>query len=543
MCVHFSLLAPQGSGRYAAADESGSGKRRFREKEMRMAQQLLGRRIAVGGLLHETNTFQPVLTTYTDFAEASDRTPLTRGDAVLTRFDGSNTPIAGAIAVFRAAGATMLPLPWASTTPAGYVTRDAYERIAGMIIEDLRAALPVDAVYLSLHGAMVAEHIEDAEGDLLARVRKVVGSKIPIVVSLDFHSNTTPEMFALADGMVGFRTYPHIDMAETGEKAAQLLIEILSRGSLPAKAFRQLPYLIPLTWQCTTIEPSISVYAEADRLQGAGISSISFTPGFPAADIYHCGPSVFAYGWDREAVERVVDALYHVVLDVEPQYAGRLWSPDEAVIEAMHRTQVNPRTMLLADTQDNPGVGGSADTVGLLDAMLRNHAERAVLGVLHDPVAARAAHEVGEGARITLGIGAKSGEWNEKPVVATWTVDRLGDGNMTCHGPMLAGWPLALGPMALLRSGGVSVVVSSKKFQPMDQEPFHHLGVDPKSYRIVALKSSVHFRAAFGPIAQDVLVVESPGVMIVDPTNLPFTRLRPGTRMRPLGPTFPLAPN
>jgi microcystin degradation protein MlrC len=165
-----------------------------------------------------------------------------------------------------------------------------------------------------------------------------------------------------------------------------------------------------------------------------------------------------------------------------------------------------------------------------------------VLGVLHDPVAAKAAHEAGEGARITLGIGARSGEWDEKPVVSTWTVDRLGDGNMTCHGPMLAGWPLALGPMALLRSGGVSVVVSSKKFQPMDQEPFHHLGVDPKSYRIVALKSSVHFRAAFGPIAQDVLVVESPGVMIVDPTNLPFTRLRPGTRMRPLGPTFPLGP-
>jgi microcystin degradation protein MlrC len=229
-----------------------------------------------------------------------------------------------------------------------------------------------------------------------------------------------------------------------------------------------------------------------------------------------------------------------MVIDAEPHFAGKLWSPDDAVREAMRRTQTNPRPVLLADTQDNPGVGGSADTIGLLNALLRHHAQRAVLGILHDPDVALAAHQSGVGSEITTGVGAKSGAWGEQPVVRPWHVERLGDGNMKCHGPMITGWTLALGAMAQLRNGDVSVVVSSKRFQPLDQEPFRHVDIEPASCRIVALKSSVHFRAAFEAMAQDVLIVESPGAMIVDPTNLAFTRLRPGIRMRPLGPAFPL---
>ena len=269
--------------------------------------------------------------------------------------------------------------------------------------------------------------------------------------------------------------------------------------------------------------------------------STSYTPGFPAADIRDCGASVFAYGWEAEATQNAAEAIYRMVMEAEPQYAGRLYSPDEAVREAMRRSQSASRPLLLADTQDNPGAGGSADTVGLLEALLRHRAERAVIGVLHDPEAARAAHAAGLGKIATVGVGAKSGAWGERPVVQPWTVERLGEGRMTCHGPMMTNWKLALGPMALLASHGVRVVVSTKKVQAMDQEPFRHVGVEPRGERIVALKSSVHFRAAFEPIAEDVLVVESPGAMIVDPVKLPFTRLRPGVRMRPLGPAFPLA--
>jgi microcystin degradation protein MlrC len=502
---------------------------------------LQGKRIAVGGFLHETNTFQQHKTAYADFAEAGDRAPLTRGPQVLERFSGVNTSIAGALDVLRPAGATLLPLPWTSATPSGYVTEDAFERIAAMFVDDLRAALPLDAVYLSLHGAMVTEHLEDPEGELLGRVRAIVGPRAPVVASLDLHSNTTQRMFDLTEVMVGYTTYPHVDMAETGVKTARLLAQLLSSGKKIEKAYRQLPYLVPLTWQCSTLEPSRSIYAAAARMLDERVASTSFTPGFPAADIRDCGAAVFAYGWEKGATERAAEALYRMVLEAEPQYAGRLYSPDEAVREAMRRSQSASRPILLADTQDNPGAGGSADTVGLLEALLRQRAERAVIGVLHDPEAARAAHAAGPGRTVTVGVGAKSGAWGERPVVQSWSVERLGDGRMTCRGPMMTNWQLALGPMALLRCGDVRVAVSTKKVQAMDQEPFLHLGVEPRAERIVALKSSVHFRAHFEPIAQDVLVVESPGAMIVDPAKLPFRRLRPGVRMRPLGPAFPLA--
>lgn len=500
---------------------------------------LVGRRIAVGGFMHETNTFQREPTTYADFAGAGDRPPLTRGESVFTRFEGMNTSIAGAMSVLRAAGAMLVPLPWASTTPAGYVTRDAYERIAAMIVDDLRAALPVDAVYLSLHGAMVAEHVEDAEGELLARIRSHLGNATPVVASLDFHSNTTRRMFELSDAMVAYCTYPHVDMADAGAKAARILREILVRDRRPEKAYRQLDYLIPLTWQCTSIEPAKSIFAHAARMIDDRVCSTSFTPGFPAADIRDCGASVFAYGWDRDAVERAVDTLHRLVVEAEARFDGKLWTPTQAVREAMRRTAADSRTVILADTQDNPGVGGRSDTIGLLEALLAERATDAVLGVLWDPDAAAAAHAAGTGATINVGVGAKTGEWGEHPLLREWIVERLGDGQMTCRGPMLDGWKLALGPVALLRSGGVSVVVSSRKVQPMDPAPFHHVGIEPAAQRILALKSSVHFRAAFESIAQAILIVESPGAMIVDPGKLPFTRLRPGVRLSPLGRPFP----
>ena len=174
----------------------------------------------------------------------------------------------------------------------------------------------------------------------------------------------------------------------------------------------------------------------------------------------------------------------------------------------------------------------------MLEALIRQRAQRAVLGVLHDPEAARAAHATGVGRTITVGLGAKGLGTQERPLMQSWTIQALGDGRMTCHGPMMTGWKLALGPMALLACGGVRVVVSTKKVQAMDQEPFRHVGIEPRDERIIALKSSVHFRADFEPIAEAVLVVESPGAMVVDPAKLPFTRLRAGVRLRPLGPAF-----
>ena len=493
-------------------------------------------RIAIGGLHHETNTFAPLKATFEEFSLGGGWPGLQRGEGFYPTFAGMNLPIAGAIEVLKGAGHTLLPLVWAAATPSAHVTEDAYERIVGMMLDDLRSAGPIDALYLDLHGAMVTEHLDDGEGELLRRIRAILGSEIPVVTSLDFHANVTPEMIEFSDIMIGYRTYPHVDMAATGRRAAEALLHLLETGRKPDKAFETLPFLIPLPWQCTMAEPAASVYRELAAVEAETGVLLTFTPGFPAADFLHCGAAVFGYGEEAGRTRAAVQALIASILRREKDFAGRIYEPDEAVAEALRRPSGKP--MVLADTQDNPGAGGSSDTTGLLGALVRARAERAALAVMWDPAAAEAAHAAGAGASLTLGLGGRSAWPGVEPFHGSFTVERLGDGRFTGTGPMWGGAQMNLGPMALLRIGGVRVVVASRKVQGADQSIFRHLGIEPPAERILALKSSVHFRADFTPIAQDILVVKAAGAMLADPADFPFRRLRPGLRLRPLGPAF-----
>lgn len=493
-------------------------------------------RLAIGGLHHETNTFAPLRATFDEFKLGGGWPGLQRGQSFFSAFQGMNLPIAGAIETLRDHGHDLVPLVWAAATPSAHVIEDAYERIVGMMLADLRAAMPVDGVYLDLHGAMVTEHLDDGEGELLIRLRRVVGPDLPVVVSLDLHANVTLQMIDTADVMVAYRTYPHVDMAETGSRAARSLLNLLSTGGRPHKSFKTLPFLIPLPWQCTMMEPAAALYRELDRLESASGTLLSFTPGFPAADFEYCGPAVFAYGDDPGRTNEAVAALAGAIEAREKDFAGQIYEPDEAVAEALRRPAGKP--VVLADTQDNPGAGGTSDTVGLLAALVRGRAERAALAVMWDPAAAHAAHEAGTGATLSLDLGGKSGGPCQRPFPGSFSVERLGDGRFVGTGPMWGGAHMDLGPMALLRIGGVRIVVATRKVQAADQAIFRHLGVEPAQERILGLKSSVHFRADFAPIAEDILVVKAPGAMLADPADFPFTRLRPGTRLRPLGPSF-----
>jgi microcystin degradation protein MlrC len=192
--------------------------------------------------------------------------------------------------------------------------------------------------------------------------------------------------------------------------------------------------------------------------------------------------------------------------------------------------------VILADTQDNPGGGGTSDTTGLLKALVEQGATDAVLAMMFDGDAARRAHEAGEGAEIELALGGRSGIPGDAPFPARFTVERLGDGNFESHGPMMAGMTYHLGPMALLGTGGVRVVVSGTKAQALDQGILRHLGVDPAAQKIIGLKSSVHFRADFAEMASDILVVLAPGTVIADTSLKDYRKLRPGVRLAPLGP-------
>ena len=495
-------------------------------------------RIAVGGFQHETNTFAPVKADYRAFVEPGGWPGLTRGADIFTGFEGMNLPISGYLDAARKRNHDLVPLPWAQATPSAHVTEDAFERIVGATVEDLKAALPVDAVYLDLHGAMVAEHLQDGEGEILARVRAVVGPKVPIVASLDLHANMTPRMMDLADILVAFRTYPHVDMAETGSRAADLLDRLLGGESFAGKAYRKLPFLIPLPAGCTMIDPAESLYARLDEIEAGRAGSASFNAGFGPADIWECGPSVLSYAPTQQAAEREAEALAREILERESEFAMRLFSPEEAVDYAKARAAQAAKPVVLADSQDNPGGGGSGDTVGLLAALVAGGAQDAALAMLYDPQAAAAAHESGEGARLNLSLGAKSGMPGHVPFEGSFEVERLGDGNFTCTGPFARGLNMKLGPTALLRIGGVRVAVASANTQASDQEMFRHLGIEPSTQKIIALKSSVHFRADFAPIAEEILVVKAPGANALDYSELTYRNLRPGVRLMPMGPAF-----
>jgi len=244
-----------------------------------------------------------------------------------------------------------------------------------------------------------------------------------------------------------------------------------------------------------------------------------------------------AYGVDPAVTRAAVDEFAAAVRAAESDFALELLDPDDAVRRAMARGAPGA-PVVLADTQDNPGAGGNGDTTGLLAALLRNRARDAVLGLLIDPASARLAHEAGQGATLDFSLGEISGVPGHTPLRGQFTVERLGDGRFTCTGPMFRGFRMQLGPMALLRQGGVRVALASVKCQAADQQMFRHLGVEPARERILALKSSVHFRADFQPIAREVLVVRSPGPSLADPADFPWRRLRPGMRLRPLGPVF-----
>ena len=496
--------------------------------------------IAVGGFQHETNTFAPTKADYAAFELGAGRPGVQFGAAIAPALAGANIPAAGALEALHALGHESVGLAWAAASPSAQVTRDAYERIAGEIVRRLAVAGPVDGVYLDLHGAMVAEHYDDGEGELLARVRSLVGARVPIVASLDLHANVTRAMLDLADGLVAYRSYPHVDMAETGGRAARLLDAILKRARPMAKAWKTLNFLTSIPSQCTFIEPCKSLYQSLERIEQQQGVCLSFTPGFPMADFAECGMAVFGYGADEAKARAAVARLAGEVGDAEKDFALELFSPEDAVRRAMQRG-VAGAPVVLADTQDNPGAGGNGDTTGLLAAMIRLRAEDAVLGMLIDAPSAAAAHALGHGNSARFMLGEISGVPGHVPLAGEFTVEALGEGNFVGAGPFYRGLQLKLGPMALLRSReapGVRVVLASKKCQTADQEMFRHLGVEPKMQRLIALKSSVHFRADFQPMAQEVLVVRAPGPALADPADFRWTRLRHGLRLGPLGPAF-----
>ncbi len=498
------------------------------------------KRIAIGGWQHETNTFAPFDTDYHAFEMADGWPALKEGPAIIDAVAGINMPIEGFIQA--ASGVECIPTLWCSAEPGGYVTDEAFERIATRLCERIAAAAPLDGVYLDLHGAMVTRRFADAEGEILRRVRALIGPGMPLVASLDFHANVTSRMVRYADALTIYRTYPHVDMAETGARAADVLLRLVG-GQRIHKAYRQGEYLIPLHLGGTGFEPNRRLFAKLRELAPRTLSA-DMALGFPPSDMPDAGPAIVVYAESAEFAEEVASTLAAELAAAECRYTGDMFQPDAAIARAL--AHEGNRPVILADTQDNAGAGGTSDQLAPVRDLIRHRARGAVVAIVTDPEFAAHAHACGVGGRFEATVGGKLGN-SDGPGAGSlqgwFRVRALGDGQFTCTGPVGSGARMNLGRMALVavenaQGAEVSIVVSSVRSQPLDQAMLRHVGVEPAEQRIIVLKSSVHFRADFDPLAAETLVVEWPGCNPADPTRCRYQRLRPGVRLGPNGSPF-----
>jgi microcystin degradation protein MlrC len=491
-------------------------------------------RIAIGGFLHESHSFAPRPTTYRDFVEPAGFPPLCHGAALINSLRHASVPAAGAISVVEAEGATIVPLAWGFANPAAPVQDEAFERIAALNCALLSLALdagPLDGVYLDLHGAAMVDSFPDAEGELLRRVRAIIGTTMPLAISLDPHANLTEAMVDLTDVVVPFRTYPHVDMKDAGARAARLLFERIGRGQPWEKVLRRLDFWIPLGAQCTLMAPMERVMSERAAIaERPGVAELAFCFGFPYADFPGCGPALAVYADGRSEANEVADEFLKFVNLREHEFTQELFSSNAAVAESKRLTATTVGPVIIADTQDNPGGGGHGDTTELLSELVRQQARGALVCLINDQESAAACRAVGEGATISLALGGKS---DRMPYQCSARVEKLTDGCFTLTGPMGAGNPGNLGPSALIDINGIKVIVVSRKMQAHDQAIIRHMGVEPASCPILVLKSSVHFRADFGPIAGRVIVAAAPGPVVADPATLNFRHVRADVRRRP----------
>lgn len=488
-------------------------------------------RVLIAGFLHETNTFAPTPARWENFQNGEGFPQMHLGDDVL-QLASVNIPLGGFV-LAADPDWELLPVIWCAASPSGPVESSAFERITQMI-ESACAEETPDAVYLDLHGAMVSEDYPDGDGEILRRVREVVGPETPIVVSLDLHANVSDLMLETADAMVAYRTYPHVDMADTGRSAARLLGRILA-GEQMTMSVQRIGFLIPTISGSTLEGPARTAYEQLESADDDAVLSIAMA--FPAADVEECQPCVFGYGTDQDQLAKTVEGITATIHDLEPEFRLNALPVDKALDEAVQAVADGQTPVVIADTQDNPGAGGDATTTGLLRELVQRDMASSALAAMWSPEIVRAAVTAGPGESVTVTFPGSAAD-GDGPFSETFQVEEITDGRVHFDGPMMHGNELSVGPSVLLRCGNVRVIVNSHKAQIMDRNQFRAAGVTPEEQHILVVKSSVHFRADYTGIAGRIIVALAPGPFPADPTMLPWRNLRPGLRLGALGPAF-----
>jgi len=484
-------------------------------------------RIAIGEVAHETNTFCGGTTSVADFQAWE----WCHGEEIIRKHRGVRDYLGGMLAAAERLGIEVAPTFSTFAYPSGTIARDAYEAIRHELLSGIEAAGRVDAVCLALHGAGVAEGAEDLEGALLEEVRRLVGNRVPIVVTLDLHANVTEAMVEHADALLGVNFYPHTDACERGEEAVDLARRIVDGEVRPAMRLAVLPMLVTTT--TTDLSPGKDVNATCWEWEARpGVLDCTFFHGFPYTDTPHVAAGVVAIA-DRDAAlaRRAAEDVARRVWAMRDQFLPRAPSAAEAIRLAL---ETEDRPVVINDTSDNPGGGTPGDGTHLLRAMLDAGLTEACYGFIYDPETVAQAHGAGVGTTIGVRLGGRSDELHGAPIEAEAYVKCLTDGRFVLQTPMGRGARVDYGRMARLVIGGIDVLVSSVRAQTLDAEVFLLHGIDVTRYRVVALKSSQHFRAAFEPIAARIIPADTPGLTTTNLKVFDYRRIR-----RPVWPLDP----
>ena len=494
----------------------------------------MSRRILSAEINHETNTFSILPTTVASYK----RRRYCCGAEIARTLEGTRTEIGAHIDAAQRYGWTLIQPIAALATPGGKTTADAWAELKGRVLKACDEG-PLDGVFLALHGAMVTEDQQDAEGDLLRQVRARIGHDIPIAVTLDLHGNVTDAMGDTADIILAYRTYPHIDHYEIAMEAADLLHRAIAGGIRPrAEVFRG-PLLEGCDYGRTQGGPMSRILEKARHAQEntEGLLAVAVCAGFPWADMADTGPSVtITTDGQRPAAREAAKQLVAEIWDTRNEKTVKEYTLSEAMAAAKAADSTGGRgPLVLADFSDNPGAGGYGDGVGLLRAMIEAGLSNAAFACVADPESVQKCTAAGLGGQLALDLGAKVDPRTYGPALTlTGQVESLSDGDFVCEGPMNAGVRFSMGPTAVLRTGGVRVVVTTNNLQVYDRQFFKSQGIDPQNCSVLGVKSWHHFRAAFQPISRQVMLVDSGCLVSMDLKRFPYENIR-----RPVWPLDP----
>lgn len=464
-------------------------------------------RIAIGSLMQETNTFVPFRTTVDTF----NAYYLRRDAELLIGFGAARVEIPGFLSVLAEAGATPVPLLAGHGGSNGPVMRETFHVLVNEMVHRLAARLPVDGVLLALHGAMVVEDEPDAEAEILERVRNVLPPGTPIGVSLDLHGHITPRMLQPDVFFVGYREYPHIDMFETGQRTARLLLDVLAGRRRPVMALAKRPMVVSAVKARTTEAPLAGIVAEARRLEADGaVLHASLFPVQPWIDVPDLGFAVLVCAdGDAAAAQAAANRLADMAWAARAAFEPELVPLEEAIRIGLS----SEGTTVVGDGGDAPSGGAAGDNAGVLRALLAagaDHAGRLSYLTLCDPAAVKQAVAAGAGAQVTLQVGHRQTRDGE-PVEVTGVVRAITDGVFTMHDAGAQGSEAHLGLTAVLAIGDIRLAIRSLPGLEWDTGIFTSVGLGLRHAALVFVKSPSHFRVAFGPHAARVLAADTPG--------------------------------